>query len=50
MKRGDLILKKNPKKTYNFCPFETTRTFGRNINNHKITLDQANDEQSDLVI
>ena len=35
--------------TYDFRNFRTIRMFGRDIYNGKITLEEANDEQSNLV-
>ena len=36
------------KKTYNFRIFDTIRTFGKDICNDKITLEEADKDQSDL--
>ena len=36
--------------TYSFKDFRTINTFGRNIYNGKITLKEANEDQSNLLV
>ena len=36
---------KTDKYIYNFHHFKTIRTFGRNIQNHKITIDEADKDK-----
>ena len=48
LKREDLVYKKD-KDVYNFQQYEAIRSFAKNIFNRKITLDNADKEQTDLL-
>ena len=37
------------KETYNFKTFKTIRSLGENVYSSKITMDEAGEEQSDLI-
>ena len=47
--RGNLVHSTN-KCTYNFKIFHTINTFGREIYNGKITLKEADEDQSSLLV
>ena len=49
MKREDLIYETH-QLTCSFCQFQTIRSLGRNICNRKINLDEANQNESDLLV
>ena len=42
------LIYKTYKHTYDFRKFNTIRTFGKDIYNRKITLEEADENQSDL--
>ena len=43
------LVYKTDKHTYDFRKFNTIRTFGKDIYSGKITLDEADESQSDLL-
>ena len=46
---GEKLIYKTNKHTYDFRKFNTMRTFGEDIYDGKITLEEANESQSDLL-
>ena len=46
---GEKLVYKTDKHTFDFRKFNTIRTFGKDIYNGKITLEEADESQSDLL-
>ena len=47
--RENLVYKESTKKTYDFRKFRTIRTFGEDIYNAEITLEEADEYQENLL-
>ena len=45
----DNVIYYSSKETYNFKTFKTIRSLGENVYSSKITMDEAGEEQSDLI-
>ena len=45
----DNVIYYSSRETYNFKTFKTIRSLGENVYSSKITMDEAGEEQSDLI-